>query len=319
MSLRTRRAVRLLVAVAFTWVGVALFAHAALAWEAKIQVAKVNAGGAANDAFVFQPTITSTSGSAITAPFSLKGGELTAPFDVRCNAGNDCFSDLTQRVTEQPTPGYTLKDVSCRNTQGTNGNFADPPGPSSPLKPASEVSTDLATGTVDLKAHFLEWVLCTFTERPGRCAAAAGAHRGAIRAGAGAGAADPGLARACAAGQREAAWADGVPDLRRGRRARDRQAHRPRDVLRREPEGQDAPQAQSRQRVDALGEAAAPPGARAVPSTRARGVRGVEPHEAQDPADGRAAAAARRCDPVHRLTARKAWPRLPRRGAATRP
>src|SRR5512133_1457394 len=166
MSLRTRRAVRLLVAVAFTWVGLALFAHAALAWEAKIQVAKVNEGGAANDAFVFQPTLTSTSGSAIAAPFSLKGGELTAPFDVRCNAGNDCFSDLTQRVTEQPTPGYTLKDVSCRYTQGTNGNFADPPGPSSPLTPASEVSTDLATGTVDVKAHFLEWVLCTFTNAP---------------------------------------------------------------------------------------------------------------------------------------------------------
>ena len=317
MSLRTRRAVRLLVAVAFTWVGVALFAHAALAWEAKIQVAKVNAGGAANDAFVFQPTITSTSGSAITAPFSLKGGELTAPFDVRCNAGNDCFSDLTQRVTEQPTPGYTLKDVSCRNTQGTNGNFADPPGPSSPLKPASEVSTDLATGTVDLKAHFLEWVLCTFTNAPVAApplpvpiaAPSAPARRRRRRS--------RSRPRACGRAARSCVGRR-VPDLRRGRRARDRQAHRPRDVLRREPEGQDAPQAQSRQRVDALGEAAAPPGARAVPSTRARGVRGVEPHEAQDPADGREPLPQHGgATPVHRLTARKAWPRLPRRGAAT--
>ena len=195
MSLRTRRAVRLLVAVAFTWVGVALFAHAALAWEAKIQVAKVNAGGAANDAFVFQPTITSTSGSAITAPFSLKGGELPAvrrplqrgerllqrpdpkgdrAADARLHAEGRQLSQHArhQRQLRRSSRPELAAEARERGLDRPGDRDRRPQGPLPRVGP--------------VHVH----------QRPGRCAAAAGAHRGAIRAGAGAGAADPGLARA---------------------------------------------------------------------------------------------------------------------------
>jgi hypothetical protein len=171
MSISATRALRLLVAVAMTWVGLAVCAQAALATHGRIQVAKVNQGGNPNDTFAFHPAFSLTP----TSDFSLKGGETSQPYDVPCNIdrpnhGNECtskYSNVTLSVTEQPKPGYTLTDITCRYTQSENDDNnkypAGQPTASSPVKPASEVTTDLASGTVTLKVHYDEWVLCTYT------------------------------------------------------------------------------------------------------------------------------------------------------------
>jgi hypothetical protein len=166
MSYRATRGVRLLVAAALVWIGLAVCAHSAFAWDARVQVAKVNQGGNPNDSFAFHPSFTPTAGD-----FSLKGGETSDAFDVYCNIdrpnkAGECTDEggdkVTLSVTERPTAGYTLTDITCRYTQGYN-SFGSQPGPNSKLKPASEVTTDLANGTVTLKAHYYEWVLCTYT------------------------------------------------------------------------------------------------------------------------------------------------------------
>jgi hypothetical protein len=155
--------VRLLVAAAMMWVGLAFCAQAAFAWHGKVQIAKVNQGGNPNDAFAFHPSF-----SPAASDFSLKGGETTNPYEVYCNIDRpnhqgECQGNTaTLAVTEQPTSGYTLTDVTCRYTQGYSG-YAGQPGPNSPIKPDSEVTKDLANGTVTLKVHYYEWVLCTFT------------------------------------------------------------------------------------------------------------------------------------------------------------
>jgi len=174
MSIRATRGVRLLVAAALAWVGLALCAQAALAPHGRIKVVKINQGGNPNDTFAFHPTLTwAGPGEPGTgSDFSLKGGESSQPFDVACNVERpghvECskYTDVTLQVAEQPTPGYSLTDVTCRFTQSNDDNnaySAGPPGPSSPIKPASEVTTNVATGTVDLKVHYNEWVVCYFT------------------------------------------------------------------------------------------------------------------------------------------------------------
>jgi hypothetical protein len=171
MSIRAPRGIpRLLVAVALTWVGLAICAQAALATHGRIQVAKVNVGGNPNDAFAFHPAFSQTNAS----DFSLKGGQTSQPFDVPCNIdrpghGTECTSEyhnITLSVTEKPASGYALTSIVCRYTQSNDDNNKYPagqPGPNSPVKPASEVTTDLAGGTVTLKVHYDEWVLCTYT------------------------------------------------------------------------------------------------------------------------------------------------------------
>jgi hypothetical protein len=168
------RGVRLLAAVAFAWVGLALCAQAALATYGQVQVAKVNQGGNPSDTFAFHPTFTWTGPLPQGASdFSLKGGQWTQPYAVACNIERpghvECsphYSNVTLKVAEQPTAGYALTDITCRYTQGDDDNNAfngGQPGPSSPIKPASEVTTDLAKGTVSLKVHYDEWVVCFFT------------------------------------------------------------------------------------------------------------------------------------------------------------
>jgi hypothetical protein len=152
------------------WVGLAICAQAAFATHGRIQVAKVNVGGNPNDTFGFHPAFSQTP----TSDFSLKGGQTSAPFDVPCNVdrpthGTECTSEyhnITLSVTEKPASGYTLTSIVCRYTQSNDDNNKYPAGQptsSSPVKPASEVTTNLASGTVTLKVHYDEWVLCTYT------------------------------------------------------------------------------------------------------------------------------------------------------------
>jgi hypothetical protein len=174
MTRRMVRAGRLLGAVAFVWVGLALFAQAAMATYGRIQIVKINQGGDPNDTFSFQPTFTwSGPLPSNTTPFTLKGGEASPLFNVGCNIERqghvECaptYTNVTLHLAELPTPGYALTDVTCRYTQSVDDNnafSAGPPGPNSPIKPASEVTTNLAAGTVDFKVHYNEWVACYFT------------------------------------------------------------------------------------------------------------------------------------------------------------
>jgi hypothetical protein len=166
MSIRaTRGVVRLLVAAAMMWVGLALCAQAAFAWSGKVQIAKVNQGGNPNDSFAFHPSFTPSA-----SDFSLKGGQTSNAYEVYCNLDRPGYSGecqgntATTSVTEQPATGYSVTDITCRYTQSWDDNFSEgAPDASSPVKPASEVTTDLATGTVTLKVHHYEWVLCTYT------------------------------------------------------------------------------------------------------------------------------------------------------------
>jgi hypothetical protein len=164
MSIRASRATRLLMAAALAWLGLALCAQAAQATYGKIQVAKVNQGGNANDTFTFHPSVTPSA-----SDFSIKGGESSSALQIECNIDrpnqpNECsrWGYPTLEVTEQPKPGYTLTDITCRFTQGTSA-FGVEPTTSSPVKPASEVTKDLTTGTVSLKVHWYEWVKCFYT------------------------------------------------------------------------------------------------------------------------------------------------------------
>jgi hypothetical protein len=166
--------VRLLGVAALTCVGLALSAQAALATYGRVQVVKINQGGDPSDTFAFHPTFTWTGDLASTASdFSLKGGESSQAYDVACNIERqghvECsprYSNVTLQVAEQPTPGYSLTDITCRSTQSDDDNnafSAGAPGPGSPVKAAGEVTADLASGTVGLKVHYNEWVVCYFT------------------------------------------------------------------------------------------------------------------------------------------------------------
>lgn len=158
--------------------GLAVFAQSALASYGRIQVAKINQGGNPSDTFAFHPTFTWGPGTQMTVPvpsypdFSLAGGQTSQNFDVGCNtdtalwACSKDYSNVTLQVAELAKPGYTLTDITCRSTksQDVNNKFSlGPPTTSSPVKPASEVSVNLAAGTVNLKVSYNEWVICWFT------------------------------------------------------------------------------------------------------------------------------------------------------------
>lgn len=165
--MRTRTAA-IVVTASLASLGLGALAPAALAWEARVQVVKINQGGNPSDSFAFHPTFASLPN---VSDFTLKGGETSQAYELICNLSrpghNECAPpSSTIQVAERPTPGYTLAAVACRSSQSydENGNFtAGPPTPTSPLKPADEVSTDLANATVGLKIHFNEWVSCAFT------------------------------------------------------------------------------------------------------------------------------------------------------------
>jgi hypothetical protein len=61
---------RLLVAAAMAWLGLALCAQAAHATYGKVTIVKINEGGNANDSFAFDPDL-----APAQQDFSLKGGE----------------------------------------------------------------------------------------------------------------------------------------------------------------------------------------------------------------------------------------------------
>lgn len=159
---------RVILAAALASASLGVFAQSALGWQGRVQVTKINQGGNPADVFAFHPMF---AGFPNVSDFSLKGGDTSEAYEITCNLSrpgqNECAAPTsTVQVAERPTPGYTLGAVACRYTQSydDNGDFtAGPPNQTSPLKPASEVTTDLANGTVDLKVHFNEWVLCAFT------------------------------------------------------------------------------------------------------------------------------------------------------------
>jgi hypothetical protein len=164
MSICASRASRLLIAAAVAWLGLALCAQAAHATYGKVQVAKINQGGDPNDTFAFQPTLVPAA-----AAFSIKGGQSSSVMQIECNIdrpgkAGECsrWGYPALKVAEQPKAGYKLTDITCRYTQGSTG-FGTEPTTSSLVKPASEVTKDLATGTVSLKVHWYEWVKCWYT------------------------------------------------------------------------------------------------------------------------------------------------------------
>ena len=164
MAIRASRVTRLLVAAALAWLGLALCAQAAHATYGKVSVAKINDGGNPADTFTFHPTLTPSA-----SDFTLKGGDSSSIYSVECNIDRPGYAGECSRwgypalkFTEQQTAGYTLTDVTCRYTQGTS-SYGPAVTTSSPVKPSSEVTKDLAHGSVSLKVHWYEQVKCWFT------------------------------------------------------------------------------------------------------------------------------------------------------------
>jgi hypothetical protein len=164
MSTRASRGTRLLLVAALAWVGLALCAQAAHATYGKVQIAKINSGGNAADTFSFHPTLTPSA-----SDFTLKGGDSSSLFSIECNIDRPGKAGECQRwgypslkFAEAAKAGYTLTDITCRFTQGTSG-YAGAVTTTSAVKPSSEVTKDLANGTVSLKVHWYEQVKCWFT------------------------------------------------------------------------------------------------------------------------------------------------------------
>jgi hypothetical protein len=164
MSFSASRATRLIVAVGVAWLGLALSAQAAHATYGKITIVKINKGGNLSDSFAFAPALTPAAGS-----FSLTGAADPSTvvaankktFSVECNVGSGC-NTAPLAVAETPRAGYTLTDITCRYTQGSNG-FSTEPTTANAVTPAAETTKDLAKGSVNLKVHLYEWVKCWYT------------------------------------------------------------------------------------------------------------------------------------------------------------
>jgi hypothetical protein len=164
MSIRASRGTRLLLAAAIAWLGLALCAQAAHATYGKVQVAKINSGGNPADTFTFHPSLTPSA-----SDFTLKGGDSSSLYSIECNIdrpghSGECsrWGYPTLKFTEVAKSGYTLTDITCRFTQGTSG-YAGAVTTTSAIKPSSEVTKDLANGSVSLKVHWYEQVKCWFT------------------------------------------------------------------------------------------------------------------------------------------------------------
>jgi len=164
MTIRASRGVRLLVAAAMAWLGLALCAQAAHATYGKVTIVKVNDGGNQNDAFAFHPSVLPDQ-----PDFSIKAGENNSKtFEVECNndpAGSSACATWNHpklTVTEQPTPGYVLEGIKCVHTQGYNDSYAGEPGLGSPV----DGDTSVSGSTIDLKVNLDEWVKCYVTNKP---------------------------------------------------------------------------------------------------------------------------------------------------------
>jgi hypothetical protein len=164
MSIRASRGTRLVLTAAIAWLGLALCAQAAHATYGTVSVAKINDGGNASDTFTFHPSLTPS-----VSDFTLQGGDSSPTYSVECNIDRSDYPGEcsqwhypTLRFTEQQTAGYTLTDITCRYTQGTS-TWGAAVTTSSPVKPSSEVTKDLANGSVSLKVHWYEQVKCWFT------------------------------------------------------------------------------------------------------------------------------------------------------------
>jgi hypothetical protein len=159
MSFSASRATRLLVAVAFAWLGLALSAQAAHATYAKVQIDKINQGGDPAQVFTFGTQLTAWGNPQPPPTISLKGGQTSGPIQVECNASG-CPAGVTNTITEQATPGYTLTKIECRHTQGSHG-WPSPPDASSQLD--SDTQVDLVKGKITFKLYVYEWVRCYVT------------------------------------------------------------------------------------------------------------------------------------------------------------
>jgi hypothetical protein len=162
MTIRASRGLRLVVAAAMAWLGLALCAQAAHATYGQVTIVKINQGGNANDTFGFHPSVVPSQ-----SDFSIKGGEANEKtFQVECNVdrpGLSCssFGYPSLSVTEKPTPGYELKSISCVHTQGSSGYNGEPSSTSPP-----DDDTTVSGSTINLKVSFWEWVKCYVTNAP---------------------------------------------------------------------------------------------------------------------------------------------------------
>ena len=162
MTIRASRGVRLLLAAAMAWLGLALCAQAAHATYGKVTIVKVNEGGDQNDSFAFHPSVVPSQ-----PDFSIKAGESNAKtFEIECNVdrpGYSCasFGYPSQSVTEKATPGYVLKGITCVHTQGS-GSYAGQPTSSSPV----DNDTSVSGATINLKVSYWEWVKCYVKNAP---------------------------------------------------------------------------------------------------------------------------------------------------------
>jgi hypothetical protein len=161
MTIRASRGVRLLLVAAIAWLGLALCAQAAHATYGKVTIVKVNKGGNASDKFTFHPDVQPSQ-----QDFALKGGDQKT-FQVECNKDSQSGSCATWNnpkltVTEKPTAGYELKDITCVHEQGS-GNW-----PKEPSKDSSPVDGDttVSGSTINLKVSYWEWVKCYVTNAP---------------------------------------------------------------------------------------------------------------------------------------------------------
>jgi hypothetical protein len=160
MSIRATRGVRLLLAAAMAWLGLALCAQAAHATYGKVTIVKINQGGNANDSFAFHPDL-----APAQQDFSLKGGEQQT-YQVECNKDSSYGSCSTWgypmlSVSENSTPGYELKDIKCVHKQGS-GKWPYEPSSTSP----PDDDTTVTGSTINLKVNFWEWVKCYVTNAP---------------------------------------------------------------------------------------------------------------------------------------------------------
>jgi hypothetical protein len=160
MTIRASRGVRLLVAAAMAWLGLALCAQAAHATYGKVTIVKINEGGDQSDSFTFHPSVVPSQ-----SDFSIKGGE-SKTFQVECNVdrpGLSCasFGYPSLSVTEKPKAGYELKSIKCVHTQGSD-SYAGEPSSSS----GADDDTTISGSTINLKVSFWEWVKCYVKNAP---------------------------------------------------------------------------------------------------------------------------------------------------------
>jgi hypothetical protein len=163
MSFSASRATRLLVAVGVAWLGLALSAQAAHATYSKVQIDKINQGGDPAQVFTFGAQLTAWGNPQPPATINLKGGQTSGPIQVECNSSG-CPAGVTNTITEQATPGYTLTKIECRHTQGStygSQHWPSQPDASSPLDTDTQV--DLAKGKITFKLSLYEWVRCYVT------------------------------------------------------------------------------------------------------------------------------------------------------------